>query len=265
MTLHKLALLAGLLTTTLGYAQDNIILRNGEEIPAKVLEVSPTELKYRKTANPDGPIYISPVRDVLLIKYANGTKDVMATQPNVPQPRATRRPGRNRQEAVPATSLEQLRYQSRLFNRHFENGNGQRLSRSELGLTLRPLPGALLAYERGQSLRTWSAIAGGSGLALIGVGAALAVSDRNGWGSRGDRYSSSNNMNDRGGFGRNNRRVGAALVGSGVLLGLTSVWLNHRATVQFRRAANQYNQRTPVSLRFQPSAEAVGAGATLTF
>jgi hypothetical protein len=258
---HKLALLAGgLLTATFSYAQDNIVLRNGEEIAAKVLEVSPTELKYRKTTNPDGPIYTSPVRDVLLIKYANGTKDNFGTQPtNVPEPQLRRR-RLGAAPATPAPSLDQLRYHSRLFNRRFENGTGQVIGRNELTLALRPQPDALRAFEHGQSLRTWSAITGGAGIALIGVGAGLALSDHHG--GRNGRFGWDNDHNR---FSRRSSRVGAALAGGGVVLGLTSVWLNHRATVHFRRAAARFNGRTPVSMHLQPTTQNVGIGAMVRF
>lgn len=74
--MRPLLLVATLLLAVRTYAQDNIVLRNGDEIPAKVLEINQSDLKYRKAANPDGPIYTTPLRDVFLVKYANGTKDV---------------------------------------------------------------------------------------------------------------------------------------------------------------------------------------------
>ena len=76
-------LVAFLLTATLSYAQDNIVLRNGDEIPAKVVEIGRTELKYRKATNPDGPVYTALIGDVLLINYANGTKDTFGSDPSV--------------------------------------------------------------------------------------------------------------------------------------------------------------------------------------
>ncbi len=57
-------------------AQDNIVLKSGEEIKAKVEEVGLTEIKYKRTDNPTGPVYTVSKNDVLLINYQNGTKDV---------------------------------------------------------------------------------------------------------------------------------------------------------------------------------------------
>ncbi|MBL0329635.1 MAG: hypothetical protein IPP64_09515 [Bacteroidetes bacterium] len=40
------------------YSQDTILKRNSEKILAKVIEITPTEIKYKKTAFLDGPTYI---------------------------------------------------------------------------------------------------------------------------------------------------------------------------------------------------------------
>jgi hypothetical protein len=264
MQLRILPLLAGLLTAaTFAHAQDNIVLRNGDEIPAKVLEVNQTDLRYRKAANPDGPIYTAPLRDVFFIKYANGTKDII-NGATIATPTAQTTP-------TPTTptllALSQLRYHSRWFNRHFSDSTGRRLSTPEVALALRQQPDALLAFKQGQSLRTWSLVTAGAGLAAIGVGAGLAIDGRFGNGDRAGhdgRFDDDFDQNGRG-DGRRSRVAGAALAGGGVLLGLTSLWLDHRATVQFRRAADRYNGRTPVSMQFGPATRELGMGVKLTF
>ena len=67
------------------YAQDVIILKNAEEIPAVVQEVGDVEIKYKKIENPTGPNYTLKKSAVLMIKYANGSKDVFVdnTEPTV--------------------------------------------------------------------------------------------------------------------------------------------------------------------------------------
>ncbi len=57
-------------------AQDLLTRRTGEEIQVKVLEITPAEIKYRRTDNPDGPLISVWRTDVFMIRYANGTKDV---------------------------------------------------------------------------------------------------------------------------------------------------------------------------------------------
>ncbi len=262
-------LVASLLTATLTYAQDNIILRNGEEIPAKVLEVNQTDLKYRKSANLEGPIYTSPLRDVLLIKYANGTKDTFGNDRpfmrNRPARPALERPGIPSpltSPPPPMQGLDGLRYHRGLFSRYYVGNTNQHIGLSDANSLFSSQPDAMNAYEKGRSLRTWSKVAGLSAIALIGTGAGIAIAN----GSHRDRRD--NLMGSSGPFdGRRDgdrfSHVGGALAGSGVLLGITSLWLDHRATVQFRRAANRYNNRQPGSLRFAPNQR--GIGAVLTF
>ena len=66
---------------------DMIYYHNGSEIQAKVIEIADYEVKYKKCGNLDGPVYTIQTKDVLMIKYANGSVKnfidpfaVMATQ-----------------------------------------------------------------------------------------------------------------------------------------------------------------------------------------
>ena len=55
---------------------DNIVLTNGEEIKAKVTEITTDEIKYKRCDNLIGPAYTIKKTAVFMIQYANGTKDV---------------------------------------------------------------------------------------------------------------------------------------------------------------------------------------------
>ena len=57
-------------------AQDIIVLNNNsaDEIEAKVVEVSQTEVKYKKWSYQDGPTFTIPASDIFVIKYKNGEK-----------------------------------------------------------------------------------------------------------------------------------------------------------------------------------------------
>jgi hypothetical protein len=59
---------------------DIIILKNGDEVKAKVLEISPIEIKYNKCNMSDGPLYVVKKSDVFMIKYANGLKELIKTE-----------------------------------------------------------------------------------------------------------------------------------------------------------------------------------------
>ena len=56
-------------------AQDVIVLRDALEIESKILEIDGTNVRYKKWDNPNGPTYNVPKEKVLLIRFANGTKE----------------------------------------------------------------------------------------------------------------------------------------------------------------------------------------------
>jgi len=58
-------------------AQDLIILRDGNVIEARVAEISPTEIRYRRLNHLDGPVIVISRADVLSIRYTNGTVDII--------------------------------------------------------------------------------------------------------------------------------------------------------------------------------------------
>lgn len=70
-----------LFVPTITSAQDIITKRNGDEIQAKIIEVSDTDIRYKKWSNPDGPSYTMKTADIFMIKYQNGDKDVFKDVP----------------------------------------------------------------------------------------------------------------------------------------------------------------------------------------
>jgi hypothetical protein len=60
------------------FSQDTLYTKNGRVINAKVTEVNPDAIKYKKATNPDGPTYVISKSDVTLIQYQNGSKDVFS-------------------------------------------------------------------------------------------------------------------------------------------------------------------------------------------
>jgi hypothetical protein len=55
-----------------GSAKDVIVLKNTTPIEAKVLEVTPTEVKYKKISNLEGPTYVIYKSEINTIVYENG-------------------------------------------------------------------------------------------------------------------------------------------------------------------------------------------------
>jgi hypothetical protein len=55
---------------------DNIILKNGEEISAKIFEITPDLIKYKKCDNLDGPLISIYKNEVFMVRYKDGSKDL---------------------------------------------------------------------------------------------------------------------------------------------------------------------------------------------
>ena len=65
------------------YAQDLIIFNDGEEIEAKVIEITPNEVKYQKwPPSEDRPKYTEVKSKIFMIKYKGGAKDVFKEKDN---------------------------------------------------------------------------------------------------------------------------------------------------------------------------------------
>ena len=58
---------------------DVITLKDGSEILGKVTEIGIKEIKYKKCDNPNGPTMVLEKSSVFMIKYPNGSKDVITT------------------------------------------------------------------------------------------------------------------------------------------------------------------------------------------
>lgn len=61
------------------FSQDLIILRNGDEIKAKVTEINESDISYKRESNPTGPTYKLQKSKIFFIRYASGDKDFFGT------------------------------------------------------------------------------------------------------------------------------------------------------------------------------------------
>jgi len=76
--MKKIIFLLGLIYPCMSISAQDIILKNdATEIRAKVVKVGNDEIEYKKWENPDGPTYSVPTTDVFIIKYQNGSRDVI--------------------------------------------------------------------------------------------------------------------------------------------------------------------------------------------
>lgn len=90
VVLLLLAALGGVLTVS---AQDLIVKTDRSSIEARVMEITPETVRYKRFSNPDGPTYVLPVGDIEYIRYANGEEERF------------RQPGEPAREVIPATPL----------------------------------------------------------------------------------------------------------------------------------------------------------------
>jgi hypothetical protein len=84
-------------------AQDIIVLKTGLEVKSKVLEITQSEIKYKKFDNLDGPTISVSKSEVVMIRYQNGTNDIISSN-------------------LPAQETERSKTESRLNSRPFRMG-----------------------------------------------------------------------------------------------------------------------------------------------
>lgn len=67
-----------ILCSILASGQDIITKLDGSELQSKILEVGIDEIRYKDHSNLDGPVYVIKKTEVFMIKYQNGTKEVIS-------------------------------------------------------------------------------------------------------------------------------------------------------------------------------------------
>lgn len=75
IVLCGISLLAPVLAAS---AQDLIVRRDSVRHEARVMEIRPGEVRYKRFSNPDGPLYVLPTDAIAYIRYANGEVDRFA-------------------------------------------------------------------------------------------------------------------------------------------------------------------------------------------
>lgn len=68
------------------FAQDTIFKRNEDKIIAKIIEINPTEVKYKKYDFQDGPTYIESKSAIKEIHFVSGYKEIFS---QIEQPKYT--------------------------------------------------------------------------------------------------------------------------------------------------------------------------------
>ncbi|MES2514420.1 MAG: hypothetical protein V4580_09755 [Bacteroidota bacterium] len=76
MSFRFLYAISFLCSTVQLFCQDIIVKKDSTRTEVKILEVRQTEISYKPTLNPDGPLYIVQKTDIAYITYSNGTKEI---------------------------------------------------------------------------------------------------------------------------------------------------------------------------------------------
>lgn len=107
MSNQKIGLLAiALCSIATLSAQDRIVKTDATQIEARVLEISPEQIRYKRFSNPDGPTYVLPIGDIDHIRYANGEIESFRPAQPTPAPQPTETV---QQQTAPAQNRQALR------------------------------------------------------------------------------------------------------------------------------------------------------------
>lgn len=82
-TLRLFMLTAAIMCSLVANAQDVIVKNDGSTITSKVMEITGTEIKYKKYSNLKGPTYSINKTDVNYINYENGERENFGKTSNV--------------------------------------------------------------------------------------------------------------------------------------------------------------------------------------
>ena len=77
-----------ILFSVLSFSQDIITKLDGTELQTKVVEVGIENIRYKDFSNLDGPVYVIRKAEVFMIKYENGTKEIIKKEQNQVNPAA---------------------------------------------------------------------------------------------------------------------------------------------------------------------------------
>ena len=65
---------------------DILILQNGDEISVSIMEITPRLIKYKKCNNENGPLISISKKEVVMIKYSDGTNEIVNSSKPVHTP-----------------------------------------------------------------------------------------------------------------------------------------------------------------------------------
>ncbi len=79
--MKKIILLLLIFVSVITKAQDQLFKKDNSKLEVKILEITPTQVKYKLFSNPDGPLYVINKNEVALIIYKNGQHEAFKDAP----------------------------------------------------------------------------------------------------------------------------------------------------------------------------------------
>ena len=124
--------------------QDIIVKKDGNTIVSKVLEVSDTQVKYKKASNLDGPTYTINISELVGINYQNGEKENFKTSDSAPnqkaEPAADNEEQKARYASLPRLNLKPSNKKSKGFFPIMAFTESSVISTNELLVIIDPTP-----------------------------------------------------------------------------------------------------------------------------
>ena len=84
--IYRFLLLFLFLSPLTSMAQDVLFKTDGSKEEVKMLEISSTEVRFKKFSNLDGPVYVLPRTETVMVIYENGVHEVLSVKETVATP-----------------------------------------------------------------------------------------------------------------------------------------------------------------------------------
>lgn len=87
---------------------DVLVFKDGSEVRVKIIEIANSQVKYSKCSMPGGPLFISNKKEIFMVKYTNGTREVFKTEEVTTPPSTSYAPNPYRRPPKKNTKLATL-------------------------------------------------------------------------------------------------------------------------------------------------------------
>lgn len=89
-------------------AQDIITTKDGSDIQARILEVTNSEVKYKRFSNLEGPTFTINKSDILIVRYENGENEVFKESDNIQNSQSSQHNQYNQRNQTSQRNYQQI-------------------------------------------------------------------------------------------------------------------------------------------------------------